>query len=176
MNVVVALLLSWSLLRIRRFRWLCLSSTWNGHFDVLVLSSSGNRNLNVGCVRGVYLPFNVSHCWSPLLFVWAVPSLPKGSSIIVPLLVPVSARPFWIAFLSRTSTIISVVCFWLLGGSLFFASTAVKGSHCRYYCFCDSFACSRSTVPYCRYCPCRPRYCSLPCRSFHGLSGHLALS
>jgi hypothetical protein len=40
-----------------------------------------------------YLPFNVSHCSAPLLFVWAVPSLSKGSSIIVAL-VPVSARPF----------------------------------------------------------------------------------
>jgi hypothetical protein len=41
-----------------------------------------------------YLPLNVSHCWSPLLFVSAVPSLLKGSSIIVAL-VPMSARPFW---------------------------------------------------------------------------------
>jgi hypothetical protein len=56
------------------------------------------------------------------------------------------------------------------------ASTAVKWSHCRYYCYCDSYACSRSALPYRGYFPCCPRYCPLPCRSFCGLSGHLALS
>jgi hypothetical protein len=90
----------------------------------------------------------------------------------------VSARPFGIIapFLSRTSMIISVVCFWPLGGSLFFVSTVVKGSHCHFYCYRDSYACSCSTVSYCRYFTCHPRYCPLPCRSFRCLSGHLALS
>jgi hypothetical protein len=40
------------------------------------------------------LLLNVSHCWAPLLFVWAVPSLMKGFSIILAL-VPMSARPLW---------------------------------------------------------------------------------
>jgi hypothetical protein len=48
-----------------------------------------DQNLTLAVLVAANLPPNVSHCWAPRLFVWAVPSLTKGSSIIFAL-VPVS--------------------------------------------------------------------------------------
>jgi hypothetical protein len=138
----------------------------------------GTRTLTLAVFVVAYLPLNVSHCWAPLLFVWAVPSLLKGSSIIVAL-VPVSARPFLGSLLHFYHGLLRLFQRYASGlwkALRSFASTASKGSHCRYYCYCDSYACSRSTVLYRGYCPCCPCYYSFPCRSFCGLSGHLTLS